>query len=622
MFTKLQGKVKGYEFNDEVTNKTAFVGPNQSGKTSRLEGVVFALEGKRIFGKTADLEGPDREAPRATMYGVEGVVPVGAYSVILPATGLLALGPSKLREAIAARFGADVGDAALGAPAVLTERQAGTWKTAVDSVRAAISASRTKAREPSPVTSLDILVDMPGWCRSAKMRFGKEKTALEARITSEREAIAAMGAAPELAPDLEAGLLVADAWERTSTLRLHRAALEQDADRLSKAVGQLQLRIDAVREPTLLENERTELTGTLSTHDAQRAVLTTLRGAIAGAIPGCCPICQGPFDTAIALDTYDHAIKTGTESLAAVRKRLDEVHHALTKMRTEHSTIENERIMLSREHARLEEGFKSVEAGLQGAPTEYNGPTQSELRAALARIRDAVARRAATERDAERLESIKLEQDATKVVESEAGKRLRDLLAPAVEAFNLALASACALTSSRCYFDIEECRFFVVGKDEVHRAVGGDRESNTVSGAEWSQLNLALARAWAAGDGARAVLVVEFERDLAAFDPTNIRAALMSLGRAVDEGKLAALFVSTSRAHELPDGFTLVPTSSDARVMFLGIVPDVANEPMFAAPASQLGALEPATRRTMDDPSTKPRSSTSRSGRTPRPRAR
>lgn len=568
---RLQGSIKGFTFDETVTNRTAWVGPNQTGKTSRLEAIALALTGERIGGGKPDaLAGPNGGAPWARLDSVGlSDQPLGDACVVVPATGLLAMGPSRLREAVAARFGggeAFTGEAVLAPPTVLTERQAKVWLEGVGAVRAAIETARRKAREneiaPSPI---DVLVDLPGWCRSTKQRLGKERTALEARVQSEREAIAATSASPELLTSLEQELREVEQseaqWKVGTEARARAERLNEAGAALACDVAQLQIAIDVLRDPSELEQQLAGARDTVAQWETSlsilRAMVELLDRSDSGA--GTCPMCEAPFMAEHARAAYNNAIIQHEEHLKGLRSVRDGYQAELDQVARHRRDVEREHARLATEQTRIEEGWKS----LGTYPLERAAPrvSSSELRARVQAARNAIAARAATERDAERLEVLKLEQDAVKQIEQLAAKRLRDLIAPSVDALNMALHEASTLRPSgpSCYFDVEQSRFVVIGADDEHRTFAGtSRAAWDGAGAEWAQLNLAIARAWS--QGVPSIMLIEFERDLAPLDPLNAHKALESLLAAVDRGELLGVYVATSRQEELPEGFNVIHT--------------------------------------------------------------
>lgn len=368
-FTRLVGNFK-LAFDEPLSDCTLFVGPNQSGKTSRLLGAQFALVGTaaspvgvhgsaiadefappgvdRVF---AELSGPEgaarfdlvreggkwRDPARwSVLSGALDAVSERDRGRLVPmvaAGDLLSLGSDLARRAFVQRF-ADP-DSGFPEPvelaetaatdalerAVLAEKRA-LW----DQARAAVAAELRTKRGPSggeTVDVADVLVSLQKYWASRKRDANAAVRAIEAARTERSAADQLAGS--EVLAELEAKLATARAWESTAQVRARVAAVEQQLERYAAELKGAQAALDRLEQDQGHDGKLAELEAAVTKAEVSPAMskLITERDAARPLIEDC----EAALTEAVKeLAAHQAKLEHGTVLLAAVtRARTAEV---------------------------------------------------------------------------------------------------------------------------------------------------------------------------------------------------------------------------------------------------------------------------------------------------------
>lgn len=325
MFTKLSGNFKRAYVEEALGACNVFVGPNQSGKTSRLLGVRYALGGAEVgrgnvgvhgsaIGEAYAPPGADRLfAELAGPYGtarfdllqdggkwrdparwptltgpLAEVVTEKTRERLLPmvaASDLLSLGGDLARRAFVRRFSDP--ETLFPEPAELDPAQASdeldravrvqkraAWDQAKGAVAAELRAKRNgKANGgggADVVDVADVLIALQKYWDARKRDAGAMLRSLEAaRVERAAKGVRAAGA--EALPELRARLATAEAWERATEARAALAKAEKTLDGHEQQLMAARARLQAVQDAQARDVE--------SQRAAMIAVLTAMRAA-------------------------------------------------------------------------------------------------------------------------------------------------------------------------------------------------------------------------------------------------------------------------------------------------------------------------------------------------------
>ena len=601
-FQRVRSNVKMREMEVPLGPCTAIVSErNRAGKTAVLDAFRLGLTGKHPVGPhAADLAGltvdgsypwvkltggsasthfrfeGGRKTPDLSLSDAFANIPPEKLASLLPMVSvseLLSLGTAKAREEVFRRFGGVAMAADVKAPVVLTEEQLKLWQQATAYVQG---------------SALDKLTGAGTWLRSFKSQLSGRIRALEAEQQKLREmqaAAAAGTATDDLIRTLQAKLNARKKWDAT---HLVRERLKVSEERLLKLVEEFKALPPEVSDEELMAQVRqlTEspevTTQEMRVAEQERAVkaatnavqvftLTTkLRTMLHGG--SACLICERPSGelnveeleqkAKALLEEHRALLENAKSRLLAETEKLQtlktELQRRVIELQSAHSMQRSRRDRLKMD---LRVARDALVAGQQmaaeaGATGEPPPETQPELTRQLEALNVAKVEAGRSSQLAAELRELSIEMEDVKTVEKEVSTAIGALVGVVAAAANEAVnrwmpPDFKAVLMLADEEDKPVCRWEIIGTD------GRPHPRGAMSGAEWAALTVAIACAWTEGQEYRFLLLDD--ADIAGFNPTNLRATLTMLAKAVQEGKLTQVLVAWSRPEEIPtQGWSVV----------------------------------------------------------------
>lgn len=596
---RLRGAIR-HVFDERFSSAAvALVGPNGSGKTSRSIAVALPLEGSRHGGgDPADLaplgmdfaySAIDFSDGRSYQFDtrVQWRKPEGAPEAVRPATWLVAKGKAGVLAEVVARWGGAEAAAALAAPDSLTDPQKKLWDTTVDMVRRAVATEKksdpTGDYPDDPATILGMVAATMGRLKLAK---GKDAKGYQASI----EAVAqedVIGTEDE--SRIAADLAYARRWESSQRDRARAEKLQAAIAAYQQAVtkfGELPPIADRVPIREAYETAAKRLAAEEVAQTFYYEMIRRLSDETGEILPGV------PFSVIQGFQRFDlynialAAWRAVEQTVATAREARDRASAQLVEIDEAQKWRDADRDRLGAEHARLAAESKdlaAVLAGLDHVPTESVAALEKKL--------DAI--KAAVERKKVKTKLIgqknKADEDlhATKAVE-QAAKIAYITLAGLVQGrLNTAVTARLPLQyQDRFHFDLAKGRLEMRGND------GRPHDWRNQGGGEYVALTLALARAWAADR--RGVLLLEYERDLAALStlpgpggaPSVLATVLRGLAEAAYRGEIAMVLIASPVPLPLDDLWQVIETHVPVQVVETSPIAASVVEPIAAASAS------------------------------------
>jgi len=466
--------------------------------------------------------------------------------IVSPSDWLLSMSPAKTRAEIVARWASDLTSfspgpglpnrSVLQAPPELSTEQAALWTNGVAAVQKIIDNYNEKhADDPMSNDPATILAELVSWARKQKLAESKAANALAAAVEVARASLAQSAATGPQAtnpdgsttntpavsvedlPRLETLLVKAVEGERQRpqviqtrerTMQRH-AHLAASIEQFNKdfATFQSLTAPDAAKLPELtkLYNDAHKMHG-------EGAVLSNLIPGILKMVdssPMNCPVCLSVYDQASTKNRIEDLFKTLTEQLVGVKAYMDNAKLNLDGHNQAIYEYESLKTRLGNEHKRISEETVTVQKLVAEMPEVYSGESSEQIR-----HRVAAARALSAARDAVNAQEVQLHRHenaniVAQRVEQAAGlvlSRITETVAARVrDAVNPHLSQP---MKGRFVFDLDG--FAMIGAD------GRPHKKTEQSGAEFTSLKLALAKAWASGGPY--ILCLDYKEDLADFD--------------------------------------------------------------------------------------------------------
>jgi hypothetical protein len=612
-FDRLRSNVK-VGFDVKLGALTAFVGPNESGKTEYLDALRLAVLQQHGVGPHgvdllrlvpesagqlyAEASGPSgtcgfevegsrskAKKPVVKRDGAYATLDAGSLANIFPTVAvgdLLSAQAGRARALIFARWG---NAKAVPTPANLSDGQDKAWE---DALLAAVSDLGEDAAAPDLLGAMStILFREQKKSAATKKSEGEDADRRRAEIGDQKppteETLAALTAAYAAALTTNAA---APLFTKRTALQGKIAAY--------KAVTVTPLPEDPGEAPAVddaaMALAKAGMQNAIGEHEKQLAgrvadgyLLDALRQItdISAARNAC--ICGRAYDLeakrkqAEAIAGVQHRMNVlRPPVIAAAKAEVDRYEAECNRLAYARATANGPALAAARQrremvltehklHAAMAEKLKVEQAGLTEAFAAlgldlYSSqpPTDGVAEAAHAALESAKTLKAAFDEVAAARSRKKLHHDAEdrwRTLRGEADRLLHDMLADVQQDATIAIDRylPAGLKSKLTLEDDgrEVCRFEVVGLD------GQPHGAEVATGKQWGALTLAVACAWSEGAPFR-VLSLD-DHDLAGFDDTTFTTLMQRLVQLQAEGLFTQVFVASWRARALfPAGWTVV----------------------------------------------------------------
>ncbi len=608
-FTKITGNIKG-KVDVDITQRTAVVGKSRKGKTAILDAFRVGLTAKHPVGPHGvDLMelAPDGAAGMDVMLisqagssqfsFTKGSAPpdkpefFGAYKALdddglrlraLPTTLMkhLLVGDRKAREAIFTRFGQGVA-VDLGAPSGCSAEQTELWNQAIAQIMGPAPSGQGLS-DPA-----EVLAEMNGWMRRAKLAAGKDARAAEDQLDKAKQAAAAALAGSELLPQLEEQYKQALAFEAGSrNVGTSQAQLDAALQELQTYEAAAQLFIQA--QP-IFETEQAQRQATVATLRSEigqlKAQLPELEGvwkaseerlqrvasiskvldAMVAAGVNECPLCHtGNVSPAHLKTEIERLVVERREMHSGIEQQLNttrqEIANRERQLKSTEEKFASEAAERERARNTIKTGAANVQSRIEGLRSmitavvgNYAGPPSADVKHSIDVIHGANAVRAQVSTLEEQIRQHNTKQANAKILEKEAETKLQSLLnsvlGTAEGAVNKYMPSGYV---AKLDLSGGGCEWRVIGDD------GRPHNKHTISGSEKASLLIALALAWTEGAPFRALTLDD--DDLGPFhaDPDVLKALLAKIDECCANGLIQQVLTSGLRKEEVPPGWTVI----------------------------------------------------------------
>lgn len=594
-FNQIATNVKGGKGTIQVGPCTAFVGENESGKTSALDAVRLALTGKhpaglpelipakadRLFArvegpagsfefavakaalKSKKLDAPQRKGLLANFDedDLKHIMPTVSIGDMLEGWGA-----TRTRAAVITRFLQLPG---VPAPEAMSDAQQSLWENALQELTV------DENGESIDIDPTEVLAGIRKWMHSVQLKKSKEKTFIEEQIQTLSPQVSEEAAGDELIPELEEKLKQAQRWEEQAENREKLKAEEETFEALKQEAVALNEKTKAQQERReKLEALEQRIAGVINESQAivaeQRAegekfqaklnrgkVVKSLLDAMVAHNVNQCPVCfhhseaehvkQRAEDMAKLVaerqEDYEMAQKDLQSTLGGVDEREAEVFRAKQAYANTVSEIERQKEALRNRANAVKTRIEALKMAV--SDVEYIGPSSTEIEEKIEALRAADAKKRQLQSLSTQKAQVTATHEAVTKLKAEAQRLMQETLQQ-IQATAEAAVNKYMPPGFKASLDLEgtNCEWRAVSKKD------GRPHGKSASGAQKCALVIALALAWTEDAPIRILLIDD--KELHGFSAANVKAFLEMVKQHVDSGALTQAFVAWSRPDEIP----------------------------------------------------------------------